>query len=108
MTNQYEEKMLNKLIDSQPKLKFEALDRELAKHDIPKDISKIIFGYYTPVCDDCDNCCSLCCFYCFYECLRQNNRNVCCNTEFNINSNRYNITKNIKMDIVSEEEDTEA
>ncbi len=104
-TDCLKDSILTKMLDTQPKLKFEELDKELEKHNIPKDISKIIFSYYRPICDDCDNCCNLCSFYCFYQCLRQDNRNVCCSTEYHINSRKYNLTKNTTMDEVSEEED---
>ena len=88
MTKFYEEKMLNKLLDEQPKLKFEELDKILI--ELPKDINKIIFSYYLPVCDKCNDCCSLCAFFCFYECLRKEG-DYCCNNEFNTASRKHKI-----------------
>ncbi len=102
--------VLEKMINEQPKLNFNQLDNVLIKYKIPKDISKVIFSYYKPICDKCENCCSLCRFYCFYECLRKDNLDTCCNYEFNNSSRKYVLTKiiNEKLDNLIIELDTDS
>tara|TARA_Y100000310_G_scaffold344320_1_gene456404 strand:- start:1049 stop:1417 length:369 start_codon:yes stop_codon:yes gene_type:complete len=66
----------------------ENLDQLLINH-FPKDITNIIFKYVKPYCDVCGNCCDVCKLYCSLECLRYNNRDICCKGELNTELNRY-------------------
>jgi len=56
---------------------------------LPRDVVDIIYQYQYPFCELCDRCCNVCKFYCYLECLRYDNRDVCCKGEFNTTMNRY-------------------
>lgn len=69
--------------------------------EIPLEIVELIYQYQYPFCNECSNCCNLCKFYCYLECLRFDNRDVCCQGELNSMEYRYN---NIEQESDSEEE----
>jgi hypothetical protein len=66
----------------------EKLDKILMEY-FPKDINKIIFSYSKPYCELCSNCCNVCKLYCSLECLRYNNRDLCCKGELTTVLNSY-------------------
>lgn len=84
-------KEVNYLLSTQVELKYEELDNILEEHNIPTDLSKIIFDYNSKTCNKCKECCKLCEFYCYYECLRYKaNRDVCCASEHNEKHEKFN------------------
>ena len=70
---------------------FEQIDKIF--FNLPKVLTKIIYDYAKPYCDDCFNCCSLCLFYCsMLECLRENRDNkICCQGEMNQEIRKYSL-----------------
>ena len=69
-------------------LTFEKFD-DIFKEKLPKDLVKHIYEYVEPYCKDCENCCKLCLYYCSIDCLRFENRDICCKGELNTEINRY-------------------
>jgi hypothetical protein len=76
-------------------LTFEKLDN-IFKKRLPKDLVKYIYEYMEPYCNDCKNCCKLCLYYCSIDCLRFENRDICCKGELQTVINRYKINQEIK------------
>ena len=84
-----EENEIKKIIRDQVEIEFGELDSILKTHDIPVEISKIIWDYNKVACNKCKACCEICQLYCYYECLR-GNRNICCKYEYDRETERYN------------------
>ena len=62
-------------------LTFENFDK-IFKKKLPKDLTKYIYDYIEPLfCNECGNCCKLCLYYCSIDCLRFENRDICCSYE---------------------------
>ena len=62
---------------------YEKLDKIFYYH-FPKEIVEIIYSYSKEVCDKCYTCCNLCQIYCYFQCLRENQRDICCQSEFDL------------------------
>jgi hypothetical protein len=73
-------------------LSYKQLDKYF--YHLPKALTKIIWDFGKSFCDDCENCCKTCKFYCALECLRENNRKVCCIPELKIETRKYNNNNN--------------
>ncbi len=67
-------------------LTFEKFD-DILKKQFPKDITRYIYDFIE--CKECSKCCKICIYYCNLECLRYNNRNVCCRFELNEQIQKY-------------------
>lgn len=85
-------------------INIEKID-EIFYDKLPKDLTKHIYSYINPICDDCYNCCKICSMYCYFNCLRiEGGRNVCNKSEFMTLYNRfyYKETEESKQEEIKE------
>ena len=78
-------------------LTYEKMDK-IFYNKLPKDLTKYIYDFIEPLyCDICSKCCKLCLFYCSIDCLRVDNRDVCCSYELRTEILKY---ENLESDII--------
>ena len=83
-------------------LTYDVFDN-IFKNKISKDITnKIYYDFLKPYCDECYNCCKICYFQCCLQCVRFENRNVCCKWEFNQQNDRYYSNLSKVIDVMDE------
>jgi len=79
-------------------LTFEKFDN-IFKKKLPRDLVRYIYDYVEPYCKECEKCCKICLYYCSLDCLRFENRDVCCRFELNEIIKRYEISENNTIEI---------
>lgn len=73
---------------------------------LPKDINRHIYSFITPICDECESCCNICRINCYYvyDC---NRGKVCCITELNLLSKKFDNKKIYSSDDLDIKENNE-